>query len=412
MRLFSLPALNQEMGHSMDYRIRIPFLDGVRGYAALWVTLAHLSTRVGFSVPLLQSPGIAVDLFMVVSGFLMAQHSFAREGREPWHSPRTWIAFYIRRMFRIAPLYYVVLVPSFLALRMLDDVQRETLKVLLNVDYRGASVVTAGNVLAHVSFLFGLIPQYCTVLPIPDWSIGLEMQFYALFPFAMLLARRWNVFRFASCGFLVWLGFRKLTGLVHIFALASFLPLNLGPFLVGILLAWAWMQEKKTLTARAAALLLLMTVIAACSQEQTKSPAAGPIVLGVSVLLALMLFSVRAPLGFGIERWLNAASAILGNRFAQFLADVSYGVYLLHMLIMIPALGWLCRMPAFLAFASPLRFLVLVAIVCPITYALAWILFRAVELPGIEAGKAVIAATVFTNPLQVPNNSKAPISDD
>jgi len=324
--------------------------------------LAHLSTRVGFSVPLFQSPGIAVDLFMAVSGFLMTQHFFAREGREPWHSPRTWIAFYIRRIFRIAPLYYVVLVTSFLPLRILDDVQRESLKVLLNIDYHGASVVTAGNVLADVSFLFGLSPQYCTVLPIPDWSIGLEMQFYALFPFAMLLVCRWNVFWFAICGFGVWLGFRKLTGLTHVLALPSFLPLNLGPFLVGILLAWAWMHEKGKLTVRAATLLLLMTVIAACSQEQTKSPATGPLVLGVSILLALRLFPVESPLGFGIERWLKVTSAILGNRFAQFLSDVSYDVYLLHMLIIIPALGWLCRMPAFVAFASPPRFLILVAL--------------------------------------------------
>jgi peptidoglycan/LPS O-acetylase OafA/YrhL len=404
--------VNHGTRHLTSYQSRIPFLDGVRGYAALWVMLAHLSTRVGFSVPLLQSPGIAVDLFMVVSGFLMTQHFFSREESEPWHSPRTWIAFYLRRVFRIAPLYYVVLVPSFLALRMLDDVQRESLKILLSVDYHGTSAVTAGNVLAHVSFLFGLIPQYCTVLPIPDWSIGLEMQFYALFPFAMLLARRWNVFRVAVCGFGVWLVFRKLTGLVRVLALPSLLPLNLGPFLVGILLAWAWMEEKGRLTARAATLLLLMTVIAACSQEQTKSPATGPIVLGVSILLALMLFSVETPLGFGIERWLKPAFAILGNRFTQFLADVSYGVYLLHMLIIIPALGLLCRMPAFVACASPLRFLLLSALTGPTTYALAWLLFRLVELPGIDAGKAVITSTAFTNPLQVPYNSKVQISDD
>lgn len=393
---------------------RIPFFDGVRGYSALWVMLAHFSTRVGFSIPLLQSPGIAVDLFMVVSGFLMTQHFFAREAREPWTSRCTWITFYIRRIFRIAPLYYVVLMPSFLAFRALNDAQRDSLKLLLNVDYHSSNIVTAGNMLAHLSFLFGLIPQYCTVLAIPDWSIGLEMQFYAVFPFAMLLARRWNIFRLSIFGFGVWLLFRKLTGFARVLALPSFLLLNLLPFLVGILLAWAWIQEKGRLTARACSLLLLMTVIAACSQEQTKSPAAGPIVLGVSVLLAWLLFSVdvEASLGFGVEQFLRAASTILGNRFAQFLADVSYGVYLLHMLIMIPVLAWLCRIPAFLVLYRPLRFLVLTVLAGPVTYTLAWILFRLVELPGIRVGKALLAAKGFTNLLQVIDNSKARISDD
>jgi peptidoglycan/LPS O-acetylase OafA/YrhL len=127
-----------------------------------------------------------------------------------------------------------------------------------------------------------------------------------------------------------------------------------------------------------------------------------------------LLFSVdvEASLGFGMEPCFKAASAVLGNRLAQFLADVSYGVYLLHMLVMIPALAWLCRIPAFLALNSPLRFLALAALAGPVTYALAWILFRLIERPGIRIGKALIATTVFTNPLQLNDNSKARISDD
>jgi peptidoglycan/LPS O-acetylase OafA/YrhL len=114
---------------------RLPFFDGIRGYASLWVMLGHFSTRTGFVIPILDSPGIAVDLFMIVSGFLMTQHFFIRRELEPWQSPRTWLIFYIRRFFRIAPLYYSLLIPSFLALSFLQEAQRGPLKTLLHIDY-------------------------------------------------------------------------------------------------------------------------------------------------------------------------------------------------------------------------------------------------------------------------------------
>ena len=42
----------------------------------------------------------------------------------------------------------------------------------------------------HYTFLFGLLPGHCATMPIPDWSISLEMQFYAVFPFLALATKR------------------------------------------------------------------------------------------------------------------------------------------------------------------------------------------------------------------------------
>lgn len=376
---------------------RIPIFDGVRGYASLWVMFGHFSTRTGLWIAVLDSPGIAVDLFMIVSGFLMTQHFFARRLSEPWESPSTWVYFYLRRFFRIAPLYYILLIPSFLGFNYLQDAQRETLRVLLNIDYHPAVPVDAANILTHVSFVFGLFPNYCTVLSMPDWSLSLEMQFYAVFPLLMFLARRVNIVRLGLLIILVWFvsraihdGVRNSASLLSVFSLASFLPLQLGIFFVGMLLAWAWMEARGRLTTRALFLLLCAAVIAASAKDQFGSALTGVILAGMTLLLALLLFHDGVAVNVKLERLICLVRTALGNRIARFLADISYGVYLVHLLVMIPILRMLCAAPSFVRQPASLRFLILASICGPITVVLASILSRAVEQPGIRLGKTLV----------------------
>src|SRR3569832_20408 len=89
----------------------LPWLDGLRGFAALWVLASHVQILSGMhAVPVLSWGGLAVDLFMLLSGFLMAHHYVLRREREPWEDRSTFLIFWLRRFFRIAPLYYVLLV--------------------------------------------------------------------------------------------------------------------------------------------------------------------------------------------------------------------------------------------------------------------------------------------------------------
>jgi len=376
---------------------RIPFLDGVRGYASLWVMLGHFSTRTGFGIPIVENPGIAVDVFMIVSGFLMTQHFFLREKVEPWQSGRTWIIFYARRFFRIAPLYYVLLIPSFFAFDYLSNAQQLTLKSLLNIDYRPSASADVANVLAHLSFLFGLFPKYCSVLIIPDWSLSLEMQFYAVFPFLMLLARQLNIFRVTILILPVWFfsrAFRLAAGqwgpFGQMLSLQSFLPMKIGLFLIGMILAWAWIDGKGKFTGKTTILLLLMGFVAACARDKNDTPVDGSIIIVISLILALLLFYDEGLISLGIDRWVSMIGQFLSNRLSRFLADVSYAVYLLHLLVMLPLLKMLCGFPWFVQERGGVRFLILTLIAGPITYGLAWILFLTLETRGIQLGKLCI----------------------
>jgi peptidoglycan/LPS O-acetylase OafA/YrhL len=86
------------------------FLNGIRAFAAFWVVTGHCfiwgGSWLDMSVP---APKIAVDLFMVLSGFLMAYTVQNREASESMSSPANWLRFYARRYFRLAPAYYLCL---------------------------------------------------------------------------------------------------------------------------------------------------------------------------------------------------------------------------------------------------------------------------------------------------------------
>src|SRR6266404_3516257 len=98
---------------------RVPELDGLRGVAILLVLLFHYIsieglTKTGSWSFILQRIVImgwtGVDLFFVLSGFLIGGILIDARG-----SPTYFKTFYVRRFFRIIPVYYLWIV-SFITL--------------------------------------------------------------------------------------------------------------------------------------------------------------------------------------------------------------------------------------------------------------------------------------------------------
>src|SRR3546814_3010159 len=117
-----------------------------------------------------------------------------RAGREDWNAPGTWTAFWTRRFFRLAPPFYVTLAaaliagPSIYADRVvIDSFLGQPLQPPER--YLDGSLT---NLALHLSFLFGLLPDYAFRTPLPAWSLGVERQFYLLVPFLILLGLRFG----------------------------------------------------------------------------------------------------------------------------------------------------------------------------------------------------------------------------
>jgi peptidoglycan/LPS O-acetylase OafA/YrhL len=99
---------------------------------------------------------------------------------------------------------------------------------------------------------------------------------------------------------------------------------------------------------------------------------------------------------FGLVHWrsismFNRASNILGTRPFRWLGEVSYGVYLLHLLILQPVAGWAIRQWG-AGLSGPERFLLVSGLVVPLTYALAFVAYGIIEMPGQRLGKMMLKA--------------------
>ncbi len=364
---------------------RIGSLDGLRGIAALWVLVGHAMLLTGWHLPLIGDPDLGVDLFIMLSGFLMVFHYQLRENKEPWTEVTTWSSFWTRRFFRIAPLYYVMLAVA-VALGPIVFQSRMTVDHFLGVTpqlperYRDASLK---NIMLHLSFLFGLSPAHAFRTPLPDWSISLEMQFYAAFPFLMLISRRlgWlkGTIGFVLAGVAVASAIRA-AGIN--FPMPAFLPLKLHVFAAGMLLAGALNASRGRALAHFALALAFVVIPIGGGMTMMRE------IVRLLLVIAFFALIFHAHLPRPFASVMNRLSDFMGNRFCHELGELSFGVYLIHLLIMQPAIAYLIH-----AYGHEIsdfrRFLLSVAITIPITYALSAIGHKFIEMQGQKIGRVL-----------------------
>ncbi|HSO81946.1 acyltransferase [Thiocapsa sp.] len=156
-------------------------LDGIRGLAILWVFAFHANallvgspsgTPLGWGQSLAEKGMLGVQLFFVLSGFLLARPWMqAAEAGTPYPGVRR---FFARRARRIIPTYWVHLALLFgLILPILHGGY-----MILRTD------VGQANLWLHIPLLHFLHPGSSSSLGLNMalWSLSIEAQFYLLLP--------------------------------------------------------------------------------------------------------------------------------------------------------------------------------------------------------------------------------------
>jgi peptidoglycan/LPS O-acetylase OafA/YrhL len=146
-----------------------PDIDGIRAFAVLAVIAYHINKF------LLPAGFVGVDVFFVISGYLISAHIFASAARQQF----SYLDFYFRRIRRIAPAMLLVLTVTLLLSQLL----------FLPEDAKGAakSAVWSLGSLANVYFWLyqdaGYFAASSHTLPLLHlWSLGVEEQFYLIWP--------------------------------------------------------------------------------------------------------------------------------------------------------------------------------------------------------------------------------------
>ncbi|GHV49909.1 hypothetical protein AGMMS49579_02660 [Spirochaetia bacterium] len=175
---------------------RFDYIDVLRGIAILGVVAVHTCQYGTFDMPkislitLLGNGASGVQLFYLASAFTLFLSLKTRIGVE--HQPIKY--FFIRRFFRIAPMYYIAII------------------VYLVLDGFGprywlgdAKGISIANIVSNVLFLHGFNPYWITSLVPGGWSVAVEMMFYAILP---LLFKNIKNINHALCLFFVSIVFK------------------------------------------------------------------------------------------------------------------------------------------------------------------------------------------------------------
>jgi peptidoglycan/LPS O-acetylase OafA/YrhL len=156
-----------------------PEIAGLRAIAVVGVVLFHLKIA-GF-----QGGFVGVDVFFVISGYLITRNILADLGRDRF----SFGQFYTRRMRRIFPALIFTVILTWLAgalwcsATMFRDVAKEGTHALLwisNIQYWRES---------HLYFA----PNSDELALLHCWSLSLEEQFYLLWPLFIVLAHRFGL---------------------------------------------------------------------------------------------------------------------------------------------------------------------------------------------------------------------------
>jgi len=201
-RWFSMPDSSQvleyesrptagEAGGASTLRLRghVPVLDGVRGLAIVLVLLVHFTppgqshTILGAMTKALASVGnVGVDLFFVLSGFLITGILLDAKG-----GPHYFRTFYARRSLRIFPLYYGVLLVTFVILPRFYAPRAPDAPRIFHE--QGWLWLYGSNVKGGLSDLDRPFSSGWYQFD-HFWSLAVEEQFYLVWPLMVLLLNR------------------------------------------------------------------------------------------------------------------------------------------------------------------------------------------------------------------------------
>lgn len=316
-------------------KAEIKALSGLRIVAAVWVVLFHFRPLLHQAAPelaravapILDCGAQGVDLFFILSGFVLTWTYLDRMGHE-WNT-RTTLRFLWLRLARVWPVYLVTM-----------HLAAAWLIFTLNVGHVPSE---AAHQLTAISYLRQLFLVQLWFQPFfdgsswngPAWSISAEWLAYLLFGVLVLVVFR--VARVTRARALLWLAvFASLPPTLLLAATGEFytpwswLPRIVMQFTAGALACAAVRKLRLTARARRGAgylsLLLAGAVVGLVYYLDTYPPAS---IRDASGLVDVLFVPLVVALAIGT----GSLPRLLSTRVMVYLGHVSFGLYMVHELV-------------------------------------------------------------------------------
>ncbi|MBK1857323.1 acyltransferase family protein [Cerasicoccus arenae] len=283
----------------------MPCLDGLRFVAIGMVLFEHFG---GYPVKYLSTGYYGVDLFLVISGFLITTILLKDKQERFWDSYRIFMG---RRFLRIFPLYYAVI--AFILIVNITGARDLSIWLLTYTFNYGAVIYNETHENNPIFYL---------------WSLSLEEQFYLFWPLIAICLKKKPRILFGVTFGIVCIGFLQSTHSIFP-GLAKFnytgLVSRMGSLGLGALAAtYLRIGTLPTAFFRNRLVELLAFGLLAFSLLASYPYPYRPVFLGlVSLYLVIKAtqFEFRLP---GVQRALT-------HRAVVYIGSISYGIYLMHM---------------------------------------------------------------------------------
>jgi peptidoglycan/LPS O-acetylase OafA/YrhL len=385
-----------------------PELDGLRALAILVVLVHHAWAVVGSPqivvpvggamanlTPIFSSGHIGVNLFFVLSGFLL---SFPFLNAYFQRRPAPSVSkYYVRRFLRIAPAFYVAVL----------------LQVVLGTTrwFQGGAEAWR-TIPAHLTFLFNFSILSQSAINGAFWTLSIEMQFYIVLPLILLLVFKRKALLAVLGVIALGLGWRFMAFQLYsgdffglIFNSEYQLPYQLLQFGVGIAACaiYLWIHHRRQWVTRqpqrmrrlgiGLSLVGVTVVVWLCYRMFNSSFWSGGVdyyFLKIGITLGfgcLLMGTLYAPLSLR-QVWRNSP--------ARFIGIVSYGIYLWHF----PLFFWISTWPWLAPLAPPKQLQILLVIGPLIAILAGFLSLVLVERPFIRLGSRKTALKLPTVPTQ------------
>ena len=298
-----------------------PYIDFLRFLAVFVVMIVHFFDKVNLNVPGVRYGIYGVDLFFVISGFLITYILLDQRSRNIKPS-LIYKGFYIKRFLRLFPLYYTLLIISFFIERNHN----------LNFNFTPYSL---WYFLYTSNFLYVFLHQNSRHYLDPTWSLAVEEQFYIFWPLIVIGVKQVKTV-YLITAFLILLAFISTSLFMH-YGFAGryrFLPIsNLNTLGTGALLAYFFYfkpDDIHKLFFKRIELIVVTSFIgfiffewrvAHVNNLFTELSKEFFLIIFAS---SLLLFSIWNFKDHKIIKWVASQKRLL------YLGKISYGLYLLH----------------------------------------------------------------------------------